>query len=351
MPIVDDESPLHDDELTSRFQNHFSMSGNGRIIDSDGNYWYIFQENELLNFISLLENNVGIPIGRILHNSAADSFELILSPLTNVNFGFFGKKKRSKLLNGYWDTFGWGAYNAKEHSIISNVFPSIISGFYLSLMEFEQGHRSRIQWKQLRDNIVKCELEKIDRQISPPQEILAMPWAKKKMNQDSGLDVLLERQDVGWSINGRISYVLPCDMMNRIIFNLGGYVDDVSSNISDTWQLTGFDRRIHGSFCKFAQSMKELFLSGDDFVYLNQQNDWNSVISTHLTPYGLGSVEFLKSQNDIDYFEVALEPNAPLLIGKLSGIWERANGKQSSCYICLSDTEISLQIQSRLSFI
>ena len=34
MPIVDDESHLHDDELTSKFQNHFSMSGNGRIIDS-----------------------------------------------------------------------------------------------------------------------------------------------------------------------------------------------------------------------------------------------------------------------------------------------------------------------------
>ena len=120
MPIVDDESPLHDDELTTRFQNHFSMSGNGRIVDSYGNYWYIVQENELLNFISLLENNVGIPIGRILHNSAADAFELILSPLTSVNFGFFGKKKRGKLLNEYWDLFGWGAFNTKENSIISN---------------------------------------------------------------------------------------------------------------------------------------------------------------------------------------------------------------------------------------
>ena len=351
MPIVDDESPLHDDELTSRFQNHFSMSGNGRIIDSDGNYWYIVQENELLNFISLLENNVGFPIGRILHNSAADSFELILSPLSKIKFGFFGKKKRGKLLNEYWGIFGCGSYNAKNHSIISNVFPSIISGFYLSLMEFEQGHRCRIQWKQLGDNIVKCELEKIDRKISPPQEILAMTWAKKKINHDSGLDTLLERQDVGWSINGRISYVLPCDMMNRIIFNLGGYVGQVPSKVSDAWQLTGFDERIHGSFSQIAQTLKELFLSGEDFVYLNEHNDWDSVILTHLAPYGLGSVQFLKSQNDIDYFSVTLEPNAPLVIGKLSGIWERANGKESSCQIHLIDTEINFEIRSRLDFI
>ena len=351
MPIVDDESHLHDDELTSKFQNHFSMSGNGRIIDSGGNYWYIVQENELLNFVSLLENNVGIPIGRILHNSAADAFELILSPLTSVNFGFFGKKKRGKLLNEYWDLFGWGAFNTKENTIISNVFPSIIAGFYLSLIEFEQGQRNRIQWKQLRDNIVKCELEKIDRQISPPQEILPMPWANKKMNQDTGLDVLLERQDVGWSINGRISYVLPCDMMNRIIFNLGGHVGQVPSKVSDAWLLTGFDERIHESFSQFVQSQKELFLRGDDFVYLNDQNDWESVILTHLIPYGLGSVKFLKSQDDIDYFSVNLEPNAPMVIGKLSGIWERANGKESSCQIHLTDTEMNLKIRSRLDFI
>ena len=351
MPIVDDERPLHDRGLTSKFHGHFSSGGNGRIVDSEGNYWYIVQENELLNFVSLLENNVGIPIGRILHNSAADSLELILSPLSNVKFGFFGNKKRGKLLSEYWDTFGWGEYNTREHTIISHVYPSIISGFYLSIVELEQGHRKKIQWKQLQDTIVKCELDQIDRKISPPQEILAMPWTKKTINQDFGLDILLERQDVGWSINGRISYVLPCDMINRIIFNLGGYVRQVPSKVSEAWQLTGFDERIHGSFSQFAQSVKELFLRGDDFVYLNDQNDWDSVISTHLAPYGLGSVKFLKSQDNIDYFAVTLEPNAPLVIGKLSGIWERANGKQSSCQIYLSDTEINLQIRSRLNFI
>lgn len=351
MPIVDDQNPLHDDELTTKFRSHFSKGGNGRIIDSEGHYWYLSQENELLNLISLLENNIGIPIGRILHNSAADSLELILSPLTNVNFGFFAKKKRAKLLSDYWDTFGWGSYNRKDHSIISNVFPSIISGFYLSLLEFEQGRRNRIQWKQLRDNIVICELEQIDRQISPPQEILAMPWTKGKINHDSLVDNLLERQEVGWSINGRISYVLPCDMINRVIFNLGGYTDKVSSKVSDAWQLTGFDQRIYGSFSQFVQSLKVLFLSGDDFVYLNEQNDWNSVILTHLAPYGLGSVKFLKSEGNVDHFEVSLEPNAPLVIGKLAGIWERANGKESSCQLYLSETQINLQIQSRLSFI
>ena len=45
MPIVDDVNQLHDVELTSKFQQHFSSGGNGRIIDIEGNYWYICQEN------------------------------------------------------------------------------------------------------------------------------------------------------------------------------------------------------------------------------------------------------------------------------------------------------------------
>ena len=90
MPIIDDVNQLHDVGLTSKFQQHFSSGGNGRIIDIEGNYWYICQENELLNFVSILESRIGVPIGRILHNSAADAFELILSPLAEINFGIFG---------------------------------------------------------------------------------------------------------------------------------------------------------------------------------------------------------------------------------------------------------------------
>ena len=63
----------------------------------------------------------------------------------------------------YWLIFGWGSYDSNTHSIITDVYPSIISGFYLSLIEFKQGHRSRIQWKQVQDRLIICELEKYDK--------------------------------------------------------------------------------------------------------------------------------------------------------------------------------------------
>lgn len=351
MPIIDDVNQLHDVGLTSKFQQHFSSGGNGRIIDIEGNYWYICQENELLNFVSILESRIGVPIGRILHNSAADAFELILTPLTEINFGIFAKKKRSKLLMDYWLVFGWGSYDSKNHSIITDVYPSIISGFYLSLIEFMQGHRSRIQWKQVQDRLIMCELEKYDKEISAPMTIDCMPWNYITQKQGVGVGNLIERREVGWSINGRSSYVLPCEFINRLIFNLGGYIDNASSQLSDNWLVEGIDNRILGSFTNVIQSFKELFLIGDVFVYLNQQNNWDSVISSQLNPYGMGSVTFLHSRDGIDHFEVSLEPNAPMVIGKLCGLWERANGKKSRCKIQVSSELISVQINSLLAYI
>ena len=350
MPIVDDEQILHDIGLTHQFQQHFSNSGNGRLIDNDGNYWYVSRENELLNFISLLENNISVPIGRMLHNSAADSFELILSPLAEVNFGLFGKKKRARLLSNYWNTFGWGSYETKSHSIVTNVYPAIISGFYLSLAEFQNGTRNRIQWQQVQDTLILCDIEALNKTISTPQDLASMPWTTMVEIQNAGVDILLEKQNVGWSIDGRLAYVLPCDMVNRLIFNLGAYAEKLPSKVSEVWNLKGLDKRYCGSFLHIVQSLKELFLAGDEFVYLNEQNNWDLVIDSHLKPFGIGSVEFVKCEGNVDYFQVALEPNAPLVIGKLAGLWERANGKKSSCNIILSESIFQVEIKSSLTY-
>ena len=52
----------------------------------------------------------------------------------------------------------------------------------------------------------------------------------------------------------------------------------------------------------------------------------------------------------IDEFAVELNANAILIIGKLAGLWERANGKQSVCFIDLTDTEFKIKIESLLSY-
>ena len=139
-------------------------------------------------------------------------------------------------------------------------------------------------------------------------------------------------------------------MVNRLIFNLGAYAEKLPSKVSEVWNLKGLDKRYCGSFLHIVQSLKELFLAGDEFVYLNEQNNWDLVIDSHLKPFGIGSVKFVKCEGNVDYFQVALEPNAPLVIGKLAGLWERANGKKSSCNIILSDSIFQVEIKSSLTY-
>ena len=66
MPVVDDENELHDRDLSTKFNQHFHRSTADGIIDLSGNYWYLVQENELANFVSLFEGIIRVPMGRIL---------------------------------------------------------------------------------------------------------------------------------------------------------------------------------------------------------------------------------------------------------------------------------------------
>ena len=101
-------------------------------------------------FLSLLESNIGIPLGRVFHNSAADSFEVILASLSSVNFGLFAKKKSPAVYPNHVAIFGWGNFDVKSNTIHSHVNSTIITGFYLATVEFQDQSRYKIQWKQVK---------------------------------------------------------------------------------------------------------------------------------------------------------------------------------------------------------
>ena len=80
----------------------------GSLVDIYGNFWYVSQENDFSKFLSLLESNIGIPLGRVFHNSAADSFEVILDSLSSVNFGLFAKRNRQRYIPNHVGNFRMG---------------------------------------------------------------------------------------------------------------------------------------------------------------------------------------------------------------------------------------------------
>ena len=350
MPLVDDENQLHDSKLSNQFNKHFSGGNSGNIVDIYGNSWYVSQENDFSKFLSLLESNMGIPLGRVFHNSAADSFEIILDSLNSVNFGLFPKRNRQRYILTMWEIFGWGSFDIKNNTIHSHVNSTIITGFYLATVEFQNQSRYKIQWRQLTDTLIACELEQLDRALSMPVSLPDMPWANGIMQTIEANELLIERKEIGWSIDGKQSCVLPCDLINRIIFNAGGYVDNVNKSLDNYWLLDGISQKITSSTKALLQTCKELFLATDVYVFLNETNNWNAIIQTHLEPFGLGLVRHESSTRTTDEFVVELTPNAILAIGKITGLWERASGKQSVCSVELTNTDFRVSIESRLEY-
>ena len=143
---------------------------------------------------------------------------------------------------------------------------------------------------------------------------------------------------------------MPCEFVNRAIFYSGGLSIPNLSRIKVYWVLENFDVAIEKSLVCFLQAFKELFISTEAYVFLTEANNWTSVINTHMNPYGLGSIKHNKTTDDIDFFTVQLESNAPLVIGRIAGLWERANGKQPLCQVTLESDFIKLKIQPLLEY-
>ncbi|DAC28078.1 MAG TPA: hypothetical protein HA327_07200 [Candidatus Poseidoniaceae archaeon] len=350
MPIVEDHNQTSDAELSARFNQHFSLGGSSKLVDAEGNMWYLSQDRELANFVALFEANIGLPMGRVFHNSAADSLELILESVDGKNFGFFAKRNRLKYLQSLWEVYGWGDFNIKQNSITTEVFPAVISGFYLSILEQYFGKRTKIQWRQLQDNLIICDVSDLETSLTKPPPLPNMPWATTEQHNDSVYAREIERRSIGWGIDGKISYVLPCDLINRIIYNAGGYTDTYNKSLGQYWRLNGIDNRYVTSTVCILQSLKQLFMTSDIYVFISETNNWSKIIDSHLKPTGLGSIKHVNSSGNVDEFSVEINQTAILTIGKLAGLWERANGKQSICSVDLTSTEFKVRFESLLSY-
>ncbi len=353
MPLVEDNIDTHDEHLTRIFWDSFSLQKSGEILDDDNNSWVIFHEDEFNMLIYHYESLISSPIGRILHNSAADSLELIIANLATIRTRFFGKKRLNKMLVEVWKLCGWGINSFYNSTIKTNLFASVAAGFYLSTIELLEDCRYKLEWSQKFNHIIDFKRSNANNEIVSPKLIKSIPWAYFDDLKTSTIDnvVKLESQELGWSIEGRTSFLLPCDFFNRVILNSSGFVDELPLKVREKWDLVGFDKIYSNGLIAMLESSKEVFLSMDNFVYLRDERDWGETIVKHMAYYGYTTPELSKQDDLKTIFEMNLTPSLPLSLGKLVGIWERANGKVAKCRIILKNQIVKIEISPLLKYI
>lgn len=353
MPLVEDNIDTHDEHLTGTFWTTFSLQKSGAIIDDNSNTWVIFHEDEFNMLIYHYESIISSPIGRILHNSAADSLELINTDLATIRRKLFGKKRLNKILIDAWKLCGWGVNNFHDSTIKTNVFASVAAGFYLSTIELLENCRYKLEWSQKSSLVINFNRLPANNQMPSPNFLKSIPWAYLNDSQSSIIDsdVKLESQELGWSIEGRTSFLLPCDFFNRVIFNSSGLVKQFPQNILERWDLVGFNKLYSNGLIAMLEASKAVFLSNDNFVYLRDEGDWSKTIAKHMTYFGYAAPVFTNQEQSSTYFEMNLSPSLPLSLGKLVGLWERAHGKTAKCRIVLSSQSVKLEISPLLTFV
>ena len=353
MPLVEDNIDTHDEHLTRIFWDRFSHQKSGEILDDDKNSWVIFHEDEFNMLIYHYESIISSPIGRILHNSAADSLELIIANLATIRTRFFGKKRLNKMLVEVWKLCGWGTNSFHNSTIKTNLFASVAAGFYLSTIELIEDCRYKLEWSQKFNHIIDFKRTNANNEMVPPKLIKSIQWAYLDDFQESIIDsdVKLESQELGWSIEGRTSFLLPCDFFNRVILNSSGFVEELPHKISEKWDLVGFDKIYSNGLIAMLESSKEVFLSMDNFVYLRDERDWGETIVKHMACFGYTTPKLSKQDQIKTIFEMNLTPSLPLSLGKLVGLWERANGKIAKCRIILENRIVKIEISPLLEYI
>ena len=89
----------------------------------------------------------------------------------------------------------------------------------------------------------------------------------------------------------------------------------------------------------------------DNFVYLRDERDWGETIVKHMACFGYTTPKLSKQDQIKTIFEMNLTPSLPLSLGKLVGLWERANGKIAKCRIILENRIVKIEISPLLEYI
>jgi hypothetical protein len=353
MPLTDDNIDTHDEQLTGTFWDTFNVQDSGEITDVYGNSWVIFHEEDFNKFIYYYESLISSPIGRILHNSAADCLELMMSPLRETRTKFFAKKRLHKSIKEVWELCGWGVNDFHNTTINTNLFASVAAGFYLSSIELLENRRFKIEWSQKSNQVINFKRLDTKQEMPLPNLLNSIPWAYSKeiTTTKKRSEVKLESNELGWSIEGRTSFLMPCDFFNRIIFNCSGFVEQFPGQISEKWNLVDFDEIYSNGFIALLEASKKVFLSNDNFVYLMDEADWGPTIVRHMTNFGYVAPKLTKQDKYSTVFEFNLCPSLPISIGKLVGVWERANGKSAKCSITLDNLIVKVEIFPLLEYV
>jgi len=353
MPLVDSEDSLIDTDLSQSLNNLFTLSKNGHIIDNSGNFWMIWNINELELWWNIFESTVAIPFGRKLFNSCCDEeeYQIFHSKLL-VNGLFKNKKNRKKLLNR-WTNFGWGELDIKNTKIDSLLPSTIVSGFAVAAIESITNKRYKSEWRQKTNTEIFIDLKPDERDIPIAKKHVELPWSTDFSDLISeNIRLELEKRPIGWSIDGEPSTILPASLFSRLYYSTSGIKSSLKNEDINSWIIEGLEDRFCEPLIIATHSIYKSFMHSGKHVFADSEQSWNNLLNYYCNKWGWGGIEELVLEPDGDVISIKVRTSEilPFFIGRVVGIWECSYGKKPKITIQFSENYTRFKIESFLEY-
>ena len=326
----------------------FVFGDDGFFLDPFGQPCVLMGVVEFSKFCHHLDGSFESPLGRKFIYAAADAEERILSCYPSVQFGrWFGKSKAKKRLQKRAMEMGWGDFG--EASISGPAHDGLTVGFSLAHHEHISKQRANVEWNQVSADMIHLEYSPKNENITPAPSPPHFPWFGSKHRGSSlrQLDVELDRRSSSFFNGDERSFFLPTHVFSYLFASIVGR--PLSEDISAQFSLEIEESIEHpNTFRAAILAAKQAFEANERPVYVQSASDWEGHFADRLTKRGFGKVQVEQSIIDTESSVFSVHsPVAPVAIGLLIGMWQRAHGVIGEVKIEVTSNDLSVSISPR----
>ena len=333
MPIVEANESTLDAAMSARLARRF-LSAEGLFLDShlSSHPHLIVPVEQMLDWFTNIEEISAQPLGRRLAHAAADheTWRQMNRP-TKVPSGIFSKAKRIPWLMDDWQERGVGKLRTIEEGRVcveQQVQTAMAGGQGAGAWEILQGSRFRFRWEQHDSGRTDIILESDAREAHPPRKMVAS-WQERKPQQTETGFPKVDKNDAGWEFEGRRCFLMARDLILRLEDEMLPHVEvRFDDELIRFGGLEDESREVVWNI--LARAEQRSFINQGEHVIVAEKSHWQMAVEAMVGRRGHGgleSLDYIDNNGGVEFiFKTVFHP--ALLLGRLMGCWQRANGRQ-----------------------
>ena len=308
----------------------------------------LWKQHEFHSWWNQFETVIDHPLSRTFINGVVDSLEF-KNPMRKVS-GLFWKKKFNKESERIGSQLGWGTFQIEQQKVYDSAHPLLSVALGQYLLEAYHNQRFKVRWVEPRPQTVQIETESSP-DLPHPKPLVPLPWSREDDVEITDLLLIVDQHSqTELKFEGERVALIPIESMDRFLLGCLPYASqqDVQWFDAHSCKLDSFEYLLRA----IIQSISDMFLKGEQPVYIIDESSWTAYIENYICERGWGNAH-VTSYDTSDFtleLTIPMQSQLPFTIGLLCGMWERAHGRAYRLSLRNENDTFIVQIQSLLDY-